>query len=94
MRRWLGLLVAGFLALGWSLPCAAQDYPDHLTGVSFQKETGTKFQFVPYRGNGPAMQDQALTFSSFCRQRRLRTSGGIGVSGKLVVQLVTPTSPT
>ena len=29
----------------------------HLTGVSFQKQTGTKFQFVPYRGNGPAMQD-------------------------------------
>ncbi len=29
----------------------------HLTGISFQKETGTKFTFVPYRGNGPAMQD-------------------------------------
>ena len=29
----------------------------HLTGISFQKETGTRFQFVPYRGNGPAMQD-------------------------------------
>jgi len=29
----------------------------HLAGISFQKETGTKFQFVPYRGNGPAMQD-------------------------------------
>ena len=29
----------------------------HLTGISFQKETGTEFQFVPYRGNGPAMQD-------------------------------------
>jgi tripartite-type tricarboxylate transporter receptor subunit TctC len=29
----------------------------HLTGISFQKQTGTKFQFVPYRGNGPAMQD-------------------------------------
>ena len=28
-----------------------------LTGIAFQKETGTKFQFVPYRGNGPAMQD-------------------------------------
>jgi tripartite-type tricarboxylate transporter receptor subunit TctC len=28
-----------------------------LAGISFQKETGTKFQFVPYRGNGPAMQD-------------------------------------
>jgi tripartite-type tricarboxylate transporter receptor subunit TctC len=29
----------------------------HLTGISFQKDTGTKFQFVPYRGNAPAMQD-------------------------------------
>jgi tripartite-type tricarboxylate transporter receptor subunit TctC len=29
----------------------------HLMGIAFQKATGTKFQFVPYRGNGPAMQD-------------------------------------
>jgi tripartite-type tricarboxylate transporter receptor subunit TctC len=29
----------------------------HLTGIAFQKETGTRFQFVPYRGNAPAMQD-------------------------------------
>jgi tripartite-type tricarboxylate transporter receptor subunit TctC len=29
----------------------------HLTGIAFQKETGTRFQFVPYRGNGPALQD-------------------------------------
>ena len=29
----------------------------HLAGISFQKQTGTSFQFVPYRGNGPAMQD-------------------------------------
>jgi tripartite-type tricarboxylate transporter receptor subunit TctC len=29
----------------------------HLTGIAFQKATGTTFQFVPYRGNGPAMQD-------------------------------------
>ncbi len=29
----------------------------HLTGIALQKATGTKFQFVPYRGNGPAMQD-------------------------------------
>ena len=29
----------------------------HLAGISFQKLTGTKFQFVPYRGNAPAMQD-------------------------------------
>jgi tripartite-type tricarboxylate transporter receptor subunit TctC len=29
----------------------------HLSGVLFQKETGTRFQFVPYRGLAPAMQD-------------------------------------
>jgi len=29
----------------------------HVSGVYFQKETGTRFQFVPYRGTGPAMQD-------------------------------------
>ena len=29
----------------------------HLTGIAFQRETGTRFAFVPYRGNGPAMQD-------------------------------------
>ena len=29
----------------------------HVVGVLFQKETGTRFQFVPYRGSGPAMQD-------------------------------------
>src|SRR5438874_1686904 len=29
----------------------------HLTGVLFQRETGTRFQSVPYRGNALAMQD-------------------------------------
>jgi tripartite-type tricarboxylate transporter receptor subunit TctC len=29
----------------------------HLAGLSFLKETGTQAQFVPYRGNGPALQD-------------------------------------
>ncbi len=29
----------------------------HLTGIAFQRETGTHFRFVPYRGNGPATQD-------------------------------------
>lgn len=28
-----------------------------LLGVTFQEQTGTKFQFVAYRGAGPAMQD-------------------------------------
>ena len=29
----------------------------HVAGVFFQKETGTRFRFVSYRGLGPAMQD-------------------------------------
>jgi tripartite-type tricarboxylate transporter receptor subunit TctC len=29
----------------------------HLAGVFFQRQTGTRFRFVPYRGLGPAMQD-------------------------------------
>jgi tripartite-type tricarboxylate transporter receptor subunit TctC len=31
--------------------------PGHVGGVFFQKFTGTRYQFVPYRGLGPAMQD-------------------------------------
>jgi tripartite-type tricarboxylate transporter receptor subunit TctC len=29
----------------------------HIGGILFQQLTGTKFQFVPYRGTGPMMQD-------------------------------------
>ena len=29
----------------------------HLGGILFQNMTGTRFQFVPYRGAGPALQD-------------------------------------
>ena len=29
----------------------------HIAGVFFQRETGTRFQFVPYRGGTPAVQD-------------------------------------
>jgi tripartite-type tricarboxylate transporter receptor subunit TctC len=29
----------------------------NLAGISFQNLTGTTFQFVPYRGDGPAVQD-------------------------------------
>ena len=29
----------------------------HLAGVLFQKETGTHYRFIPYRGLGPALQD-------------------------------------
>jgi tripartite-type tricarboxylate transporter receptor subunit TctC len=31
--------------------------PAHLCGVYFQNATGTAFQYVPYKGAGPAMQD-------------------------------------
>jgi tripartite-type tricarboxylate transporter receptor subunit TctC len=31
--------------------------PSHISGIFFQKETGTQFQFVPYRGAAPAIQD-------------------------------------
>jgi tripartite-type tricarboxylate transporter receptor subunit TctC len=31
--------------------------PSHVAGVLFQKQTGTRYQFVPYRGAAPAMQD-------------------------------------
>src|SRR2546421_12597198 len=31
----------------------------HITGMLFQKETGTRFTHVPYRGSGPAIQDLA-----------------------------------
>jgi tripartite-type tricarboxylate transporter receptor subunit TctC len=29
----------------------------HVTGLSFQRQTNTRFQSVPYRGGGPALQD-------------------------------------
>ena len=29
----------------------------HLSGILFQKQTGTQFGFVPYRGGAPALQD-------------------------------------
>jgi tripartite-type tricarboxylate transporter receptor subunit TctC len=29
----------------------------HVSGVLFHKETGTRFQFVPYRGGAPSIQD-------------------------------------
>jgi tripartite-type tricarboxylate transporter receptor subunit TctC len=29
----------------------------HICGLSFQSATGTRYQFVPYRGGAPAMQD-------------------------------------
>src|SRR6202030_4798252 len=31
--------------------------PPHVAGLFFQKTTGSRFQFVPYRRTGPAMLD-------------------------------------
>lgn len=31
--------------------------PGHIAGIFFQQKTGTRFQFVPYRGTGPALRD-------------------------------------
>ena len=31
--------------------------PSEIAGIFFQKQTGTRFQFVPYKGGSPAMQD-------------------------------------
>jgi tripartite-type tricarboxylate transporter receptor subunit TctC len=36
---------------------AGQGSIGHVSGLVFQKLTGTRLQFVPYRGNAPAMQD-------------------------------------
>ncbi len=36
---------------------AGSGSPAHISGVYFQNVTGTKFQFVPYRGAAPAMKD-------------------------------------
>jgi tripartite-type tricarboxylate transporter receptor subunit TctC len=33
--------------------------PDHIGGILLQKETGTRFGFVPYRGGAPALLDLA-----------------------------------
>jgi tripartite-type tricarboxylate transporter receptor subunit TctC len=31
--------------------------PAHVAGLFLQKQTGTRFRFIPYRGLGPALQD-------------------------------------
>jgi tripartite-type tricarboxylate transporter receptor subunit TctC len=40
-----------------SVGTAGVGAPDHVGGALFQALTGTRFQFVPYRGGGPAVQD-------------------------------------
>jgi tripartite-type tricarboxylate transporter receptor subunit TctC len=40
-----------------SVGTAGGGAPGHVGGALFQTLTGTRFQFVPYRGGGPAVQD-------------------------------------
>ena len=40
-----------------SVGTAGTGSASHVGGVYFQSATGTKFQYIPYRGTGPAMQD-------------------------------------
>jgi len=40
-----------------SLGTAGVGSSTHMAGVYFQNETGTRFEYVPYRGSAPALQD-------------------------------------
>ena len=57
--------------------------PTDIAGLIFQKNTGTTFQFVPYRGGAPLLEDllgehidfafgQAATYLSYVRNRQLK----------------------
>jgi len=69
----------------------------HLSGISFQNVTGTRYQFVPYRGNGPAVQDLIagqIDFmiepsSNFLAQVRAGTLNALAVCAKTRI----PTAP-
>jgi tripartite-type tricarboxylate transporter receptor subunit TctC len=43
--------------LGATVGTAGQGSISHVCGLVFQSATGTRLQFVPYRGTAPAMQD-------------------------------------
>jgi tripartite-type tricarboxylate transporter receptor subunit TctC len=61
----------------------------HVTGLFLQKQTGTRYQFVPYRGNGPALQDLVAgqidlmtePVSNFLQQVRAGTIKALAVTG-------------
>jgi tripartite-type tricarboxylate transporter receptor subunit TctC len=62
----------------------------HLAGILLQKQTGTRFQLVPYRGAGPAFQDviagqidMTMTSAATCLpQVRAGTVKALAVMGK------------
>ena len=73
----------------------------HVTGISFQRETNTRFQSVPYRGGGPALQDllaghidlEMEAVSNFLQQVRAGNLKAYAVAAK--VRLATaPDIPT
>ncbi len=62
----------------------------NLADLSFQKTTGTSFQFVPYRGDGPAVQDLVAgqidmmiePSSNFVAQVQAKTVNALAVTAK------------
>jgi tripartite-type tricarboxylate transporter receptor subunit TctC len=73
----------------------------HVTGVAFQRETNTRFQFVPYRGGGPALQDllagqidlEMEPSSNFLQQLRSGNVKGYAVAAKTRLETA-PDVPT
>jgi tripartite-type tricarboxylate transporter receptor subunit TctC len=55
LKELLGWLKANPNKVSSAVPGSAS----HIMSVFFQKETGTQFQLVPYRGAGPAIEDLA-----------------------------------
>src|SRR6516162_2413387 len=53
----------------------------HVSGVYFQSITGAKFQFVPYRGGGPAMQDLVAGKARLAAAPDIPTVDEAGVPG-------------
>jgi tripartite-type tricarboxylate transporter receptor subunit TctC len=73
----------------------------HVTGVFFQRETDTHFQFVPYRGGGPALQDllaghtdlEMEPISNFIEQVRSGNLKPYAIAGKAKLPIA-PDIPT
>jgi tripartite-type tricarboxylate transporter receptor subunit TctC len=55
LRDLVGWLKQNSDKSSWAVPGSGS----HVASVFFQKETGTRFRLVPYRGAGPAIQDLA-----------------------------------
>jgi tripartite-type tricarboxylate transporter receptor subunit TctC len=56
-RRRLGVTVRFFGGWRDQLSTVGVGSPGQLLGILMQKETGTRFTLVPYRGAGPLVQD-------------------------------------